>query len=85
MSLGVHGRLTFVVRWAYILLMGVLEKWMETAAVGDDALGEKLKISRVHASRLRRRKCLPSPDLAKRLEAVTDIPAERFIFEERAA
>lgn len=51
----------------------------------DHDLAARLSITRVHASRLRRRKCLPSPELAKRLEEVTQVPAERFIFEERAA
>lgn len=65
--------------------MAVLENAMSARGWKDDDLARELKISRVHASRLRRRKCIPSRDLAKRLEEVTDIPAERFIFEERAA
>lgn len=51
----------------------------------DEDLARELKISRVHASRLRRRICLPSPDLAKELERITEVPAADFIFEERAA
>lgn len=65
--------------------MAVLKTWMELAKWGDERLASELGISRVHASRLRRRKCLPSRELAKELERVTNIPAERFIFEERAA
>jgi transcriptional regulator with XRE-family HTH domain len=65
--------------------MSVLEAVMTVRKWKDEDLARELKISRVHASRLRRRKCLPSRDLAKRLEALTDVPAERFIFEERAA
>ena len=65
--------------------MPILETWMKLTSVNDEALGVKLRISRAHASRLRRRKCLPSRELAKRLEAETKIPAEKFIFDERAA
>lgn len=65
--------------------MPVLEDAMTAKGWGDEELAVKVNISRVHASRLRRRKCLPSRELAKKLEAVTEIPAEQFIFEERAA
>lgn len=58
---------------------------MGLASVDDQTLAAKLNISRAHASRLRRRRCLPSPELAKRLEQETKIPAEKFIFEERTA
>jgi transcriptional regulator with XRE-family HTH domain len=65
--------------------MAVLETAMKAKSWNDDDLAREVGISRVHASRLRRRICLPSPELAKRLEQATEIPAERFIFEERAA
>lgn len=65
--------------------MAVLEIAMKSRGWKDEDLAREAGISRVHASRLRRRKCLPSPELAKRLAEVTDIPAEQFIFEERAA
>lgn len=65
--------------------MATLEMWMGLAGYDDEKLAAELSISRVHASRLRRRKCIPSPGLAKELERVTRIPAEKFIFEERAA
>lgn len=64
--------------------MAVLETWMDLARYDDAKLAAELRVSRVHASRLRRRKCLPSPEVAKRLQNITKIPAERFIFEERA-
>lgn len=63
--------------------MPVLEDAMTAKGWSDEKLAEEVNISRVHASRLRRRKCLPSRELAKKLAEVTDIPAERFIFEER--
>lgn len=58
---------------------------MKAKGWGDEDLAAKVGISRVHASRLRRRKCLPSLDLARKLAEVTEVPAERFVFEERAA
>ena len=65
--------------------MAVLETWMSLAGYDDEKLAAEVGVSRVHVSRLRRRKCLPSRDVAKALERVTRIPAEKFIFEERAA
>lgn len=69
---------------AYIFGMALLDEWMATNTVSDEALAERLKISRVHASRLRRRVCLPSKEVAKRLEDLTAIPAAQFVFEDRA-
>lgn len=65
--------------------MAVLQDAMKARGWKDEDLARELKISRVHASRLRRRICLPSPDLAKELERITEVPAADFIFEERAA
>lgn len=65
--------------------MAVLADLMIKRSWTDEDLAHKLGVSRVHASRLRRRICLPSRETAKRLAELTDIPAERFIFEERAA
>lgn len=64
--------------------MAVLENAMSDRGWKDEDLARELGVSRVHASRLRRRICLPSRETAKRLAELTDIPAERFIFEERA-
>lgn len=65
--------------------MAVLAEAMKEKRWNDAALAKELNISRVHASRLRRRICLPSPDLAKRLAELTGVAAEQFIFEDRAA
>lgn len=65
--------------------MAVLQDAMKARGWKDEDLARELKISRVHASRLRRRICLPSPDLARELERITEVPAADFIFEERAA
>lgn len=65
--------------------MAVLETWMGLAGWDDERLSAELGVSRAHVSRLRRRKCIPSREVAKSLERVTKIPAEKFIFEERAA
>lgn len=58
---------------------------MRAHSVSDERLSELLGVSRVHASRLRRRICLPSKELAMKLEGLTEIPAAEFVFEERAA
>jgi transcriptional regulator with XRE-family HTH domain len=77
-------RLTWPVRMAYIRRMKVLAKWMAEHNVNDAALAEKLEISRVHASRLRRDICKPSLATAHKLEALTNISAPAFIFGEAA-
>lgn len=65
--------------------MAVLETAMKSRGWKDEDLARELKISRVHASRLRRRICLPSRELALRLERVTEVPAGEFLIEERVA
>lgn len=65
--------------------MAVLQTAMTNLGWKDEDLAAKVGISRVHASRLRRRICLPSRELAKELERVTEVPAEQFIFDQRAA
>ncbi len=58
---------------------------MDANEVSDEALAEKLGVSRVQVSRLRRRICKPSPATAQKLEIITAIPAASFIFGEAAA
>jgi transcriptional regulator with XRE-family HTH domain len=64
--------------------MGLLAEWMDRTGETDQTLAPKVGVSRVHVSRLRRLIHNPSPDLAKKLEEVTAIPAANFIFEDRA-
>lgn len=82
---GVHSPLARNVHGAYKRLMAVLETIMRERGWKDEDLAARVNISRVHASRLRRRLYLPSPALAKELERVTQVPAERFLYDQRAA
>lgn len=59
-------------------LMTDLQSWMSRAHETDETLAEKLGVSRVQVSRVRRRKCRPSLGLAVRLEGLTGIPASSF-------
>ena len=59
--------------------MGDLATWMRAAGEDDDSLAEKLGVSRVQVSRLRRKVCKPSPETAERLERLTHIPAWDFV------
>lgn len=65
--------------------MADLAQWMRLNDETDQSLAPKIGVSRVHVSRLRRKVHLPSPDLARKLEEITEIPAAEFIFDERAA
>lgn len=63
--------------------MAVLATTMTNRGWKDEDLARELGISRVHASRLRRRICLPSRELALKLEEITSVPAGEFLVEER--
>lgn len=63
--------------------MGILAKWMTEHDESDQSLAPKVGVSRVHVSRLRRLVYNPSPDLAKRLEAVTGLGAAELIYDGR--
>lgn len=65
--------------------MADLAAWMNANGETDESLAPKLGVSRVHVSRLRRRICNPSPDMAKRIEDLTAIPAIDLLLRERAA
>jgi hypothetical protein len=69
--------------------MNQLAKWMQThniddaemaAKIGINPLTGKPHVSRVQINRLRRDINRPRPDLARKLEAITSIPAGDFIF-----
>lgn len=55
--------------------MNALASWMDRADEGDDTLAEKVGVSRVQISRIRRNLSRPSPELAAKLEVVTGVPA----------
>jgi len=62
-----------------------LASWMTAHGETDETLAAKLGVSRVQASRLRRRRCNPSPETAKKLEDLTKIPALDLMLRPRAA
>lgn len=66
--------------------MTPLETWMATNKLTDAALAARLEgLSRSQVCRIRRRKSIPTPQTAKKLEAITGIPAASFVMAERAA
>lgn len=65
--------------------MGLLETWMTENVVTDEQLAERVGVSRVQVLRLRSGQNRPSPGTAKKIEAVTGIPASDLIFDGRAA
>jgi transcriptional regulator with XRE-family HTH domain len=63
-----------------------LQEWMKHKKLTDAALAAQVSgLSRSQVSRIRRRVSIPTPQTAKKLEEVTGIPAEAFVFAERAA
>jgi transcriptional regulator with XRE-family HTH domain len=65
--------------------MDELKHWMARTGETDRTLSNKVGVSRVQISRIRRSRSGVSPETAKRLEAVTEIPAVRFLYGEEAA
>lgn len=59
--------------------MSDLQSWMIKNAETDASLSEKIGISRVQVSRLRRGIHRPSIATARKLEKVTTIPAAEFV------
>lgn len=63
-----------------------LQEWMDLKGWKDADLAAHVEgLSRSQISRIRRRKSIPAPETAKKLEGLTGIPAERFVFAERLA
>lgn len=64
----------------------MLQEWMTAKGLNDAKLAEKLggKLSRSQISRIRRNKSTASPEAARVLEAVTRIPAAKFVMGEVA-
>jgi len=58
--------------------MTSLQSWMERAKETDESLAERVGVSRVQISRIRRRMVRPSLKLAATLEDITGIPAAQF-------
>ncbi|WP_158235395.1 helix-turn-helix transcriptional regulator [Caulobacter sp. FWC2] len=46
----------------------------------DAKLAEMVGVTQPHIWRIRKRKARPSPDVAKRIEGVTGIPASELVF-----
>lgn len=57
-----------------------LARWMKVYQETDMTVSEKLALSRVQVSRLRRNLCKASPETALKLEKLTGLPASTFIF-----
>ena len=58
---------------------------MDAHKLSDADVAAKIDgLSRSQVSRIRRRVSRPSPETALKLAELTRIPAERFIFEDRA-
>jgi transcriptional regulator with XRE-family HTH domain len=64
--------------------MTILEQWMRAGGFTDEAVSQKVGVSRVQITRIRNGQNRPSRETAMKLEAVTGIPAARFIFGEAA-
>lgn len=60
--------------------MNALAQWMAENGVKDDGLAPLVGVSRAQVSRLRRGIYRLRPDLARKLEDVTGIPAAVFVF-----
>lgn len=59
--------------------MNALASWMTLTKQGDDTVAQKVGVSRVQISRIRRGLSKPSPDLAAKLEAISGVPAWDFV------
>jgi len=61
-----------------------LAEWMKAHRVRDAALANKLGgvMSRSQVNRIRRGECRPSVENARALEAITGIPAAKFVMGE---
>ena len=64
--------------------MTILSQWMNASGFTDGAVSQRVGVSRVQVLRLRKGVNRPSPETAVKLEALTGIPAARFIFGEAA-
>lgn len=63
-----------------------LQTWMKLKQMSDADLAAQIDgLSRSQVSRIRRRKSIPPPETALKLAEATGIPAEMFVFAERAA
>ncbi len=82
---GVQRGLVEIVRLAYIHRMRPLERWMSETKVLDDALAEKVGVSRVQILRIRRGQNRPSVETARKLAEITGLPLEDLILNEEAA
>lgn len=60
----------------------ILDRYMRENAVADSDLARLIKVTQPYIGRLRRGERRPSPEVAKRLEAHTGIPAAHLIFGE---
>jgi len=59
-----------------------LKEWMDRRGLDDAALAQEVGVSRSQINRIRNRASLPSLETARALEAVTRIPAAKFMLGE---
>lgn len=57
-----------------------LDQHMTDRKLTDAKLAEMVGVTQPHIWRIRKKKARPSPDVAKRIEGVTGIPASDLIF-----
>ncbi|PIB94582.1 hypothetical protein CSW62_06570 [Caulobacter sp. FWC2] len=57
-----------------------LDQHMTDHKLTDAKLAEMVGVTQPHIWRIRKRKARPSPDVAKRIEGVTGIPASELVF-----
>jgi transcriptional regulator with XRE-family HTH domain len=65
--------------------MHPLRKYRQDARISQASLGQEVGVSKAQISRIETLESRPSPDLAKRLEGVTHIPASTLLYGEQAA
>lgn len=62
-----------------------LQEWMTDNDLTDEALARRVEgLSRSQINRIRNGKSIPTPETARKLEAVTGIPAAKFVMGEAA-
>lgn len=60
--------------------MMTLDQYLKTNSMTETALAKAVGVTQPYIWRLRRNLRRASPDVAKRLEKATGIPAEKFVF-----
>lgn len=59
-----------------------LDQHMHAKGLTDAKLAEMVGVTQPHIWRIRNRRARPSPDVAKRIEVATGVPASDLVFAE---